>query len=173
MNTGSPLWHPAIQCLAYSQNVAGLWLKYGAKTPNIWTSLRRKILPHRATICWRRALTGPIGWAYNPATERGDALAPRPRHLFVPVKLLTMMSESTAGANRLSFAVEWDLPELPAMGDGVPGIPGCLTSEDEERETWTAESLRVSITWIRKYWSVEAGRKTSAVHVYIGYTMIS
>jgi len=23
--------------------------------------------------------------------------------------------------------------------------PGCLTSEDEERETWTAESLRVSI----------------------------
>lgn len=25
---------------------------------------------------------------------------------------------------------------------GSPGIPGCLTSEDEERETWTAESLR-------------------------------
>ena len=23
-------------------------------------------------------------------------------------------------------------------------IPGCLTSEDEERETWTAESLRLS-----------------------------
>ena len=41
-----PLWHPDIQRLAYSQNVAGLWLKYGAKTPNIWTSLRRKILPH-------------------------------------------------------------------------------------------------------------------------------
>src|SRR6476620_11256295 len=26
--------------------------------------------------------------------------------------------------------------------DGIPAIPGCLTSEDEERETWTAESLR-------------------------------
>ena len=26
------------------------------------------------------------------------------------------------------------------------GTPGCLTSEDEERETWTAESLRVSIS---------------------------
>src|SRR3954468_10764747 len=25
---------------------------------------------------------------------------------------------------------------------GVQVIPGCLTSEDEERETWTAESLR-------------------------------
>ena len=52
------------------------------------------------------------------------------------------------------------------------GAPGCLTSEDEERETWTAESLRVSIIWIRKYSSVEAGRKTSAVHVYIGYTIV-
>jgi hypothetical protein len=26
-----------------------------------------------------------------------------------------------------------------------PSAPGCLTSKDEERETWTAESLRVSI----------------------------
>jgi hypothetical protein len=26
--------------------------------------------------------------------------------------------------------------------DGIPAIPGCLTSKDEERETWTAESLR-------------------------------
>jgi len=25
---------------------------------------------------------------------------------------------------------------------GAPAVPGCLTSEDEERETWTAESLR-------------------------------
>jgi hypothetical protein len=23
-------------------------------------------------------------------------------------------------------------------------VPGCLTSKDEERETWTAESLRIS-----------------------------
>ena len=62
--------------------------------------------------------------------------------------------------------------KLPAMGEGFFGTPGCLTSEDEERETWTAESLRVSIIWIRKYSSVEAGRKTSAVHVYIGYTIV-
>jgi hypothetical protein len=27
----------------------------------------------------------------------------------VPVKFLTEMSESTAGGNRLSFAVEWDV----------------------------------------------------------------
>jgi hypothetical protein len=48
----------------------------------------------------------PIGRAYNPATERGAALASRPRQFAVPVKLLMMMSESTADTHRLSFAVE-------------------------------------------------------------------
>ena len=57
------------------------------------------------------------------------------------------------------------------------GTPGCLTSEDEERETWTAESLRVSIFGNLGFKElgfsgVEAGRKTSAVHVYIGYTIV-
>jgi len=36
------------------------------------------------------------------------------------------------------------IAKLPAMEVGSSG-PGCLTSEDEERETWTAESLRVSV----------------------------
>src|SRR5262245_30700612 len=27
-----PHWHPAIRCLRIRQNVAGLWLKYGAKS---------------------------------------------------------------------------------------------------------------------------------------------
>jgi hypothetical protein len=33
------------------QNVAGLWLKYGAKSPKIEASLRRKNKIHDATIC--------------------------------------------------------------------------------------------------------------------------
>jgi hypothetical protein len=37
--------------------------------------------------------------------------------------------------------------KIRSPSDGGRAIgPGCLTSEDEERETWTAESLRVSIT---------------------------
>jgi len=64
---------------------------------------------------------------------------------------------------------------LPAMGEGFSD-PGCLTSEDEERETWTAESLRVSIIWkpsiFTRVSGIGAGRKTSAVHVYIGYTIV-
>ena len=61
----------------------------------------------------------------------------------MPVKLLIKMSESTADSNRLSFAVETRLHDLPEMEVGSLD-PGCLTSEDEERETWTAEFLRIS-----------------------------
>jgi hypothetical protein len=35
----------------YCQNVAGLWLKYGAKSLKIETSSQCKILPGDATIC--------------------------------------------------------------------------------------------------------------------------
>ena len=47
---------------------------------------------------------------------------------------------------------------LPLRWEGAL-VPGCLTSEDEERETWTAESLRVSMTgklsfrtWVFRRW---------------------
>ena len=46
-----PLWYPVIQCLTYRQNVAGLWLKYGAKAPFIGTSWARKILVRDVMIC--------------------------------------------------------------------------------------------------------------------------
>jgi hypothetical protein len=87
-------------------------------------------------------LTAPIGRAYNPATERGTALALGQGMFSCLVKLLIEMSESTAGINRLSFAVERGLPKPPQVGSWGFRTPGCLTSEDEERETWTAESLR-------------------------------
>src|SRR3954447_20512520 len=56
-------------------------------------------------------------------------------------------------------------PELPISGRWGLRIPGCLTSEDEERETWTAESLRVSNTWKLRFSNVRGRTKTSAVHV--------
>jgi len=75
VNPGSPHWHPAIQRLSICQNVAGLWLKYGANSLKIETSLRRKIPPSVATICWQQPLTMPIGRDYKPPTERGAVLA--------------------------------------------------------------------------------------------------
>jgi hypothetical protein len=47
----TPTGNPAIQYLVIRQNVAGLWLKYGVKSPKIETSLRCGILLGDATIC--------------------------------------------------------------------------------------------------------------------------
>ena len=74
------------------------------------------------------------------------------------------MSEITADGNRLSFAVETGFCGPPGHGSGV-SAPGCLTSEDEERETWTAESLRISADEDLVFSLIGVGRKTSAVHV--------
>jgi hypothetical protein len=35
VNAGSPHCRPAIQCLCNSQNVAGLWLKYGVRSVKV------------------------------------------------------------------------------------------------------------------------------------------
>jgi hypothetical protein len=47
----APTGNPAIQYLVIRQDVAGLWLKYGVKSPKIETSLRCGILLDDATIC--------------------------------------------------------------------------------------------------------------------------
>src|SRR5207244_15349 len=51
-----------------------------------------------------------------PATERGDALATRTRHLVATRKLLITMSDSTADNSRLLFVVGWDLREPSRSG---------------------------------------------------------
>ncbi|UFS90905.1 hypothetical protein LPJ38_09305 [Bradyrhizobium daqingense] len=60
--------------------------------------------------------------------------------------LLTLLSDTTADTNRLeSFIVGKGVGTLPPRKVEASTASGCLTSEDEERETWTAESLRVSL----------------------------
>ena len=60
--------------------------------------------------------------------------------------LLTLLSDTTIDTSRLeSFIVGKGVGTLPLRKVGASTVPGCLTSEDEERETWTAESLRVSL----------------------------
>src|SRR5262249_14590722 len=47
----NPLWHSGDQCLTYSQNVAGLWLKYGAKPRNTGTSSLSVIVALGVKFC--------------------------------------------------------------------------------------------------------------------------
>src|SRR4029078_10845032 len=47
------------------------------------------------------------------------------------------LREEVGGSNFVGFSVRAGRLE-------TPGVPGCLTSKSEERETWTAESLRTA-----------------------------
>ena len=47
------------------------------------------------------------------------------------------LREEVGGSNFVGFSAQAGRLE-------TPGFPGCLTSESEERETWTAESLRAA-----------------------------
>lgn len=61
--------------------------------------------------------------------------------------LLTLLSDTTADNQSVGVhpsPVRVSEPFLSGKA-GTSSVPGCLTSEDEERETWTAESLRVSL----------------------------
>jgi hypothetical protein len=51
MISGRPAGIRRFNCLRYSQNVAALWLKYGAKSLKSETFQRCKILFDDATIC--------------------------------------------------------------------------------------------------------------------------
>ena len=60
-------------------------------------------------------------------------------------------------------------------GRGHSSAPGCLTSESEERETWTAESLRAASSTGEGLPSLEddAAGRDKAVHVSRNNTMSS
>src|SRR5215471_8278293 len=60
--------------------------------------------------------------------------------------LLTLLSaQQPTQIGWSSFIVGKGVGTLPPRKVGTSPVPGCLTSEDEERETWTAEFLRVSL----------------------------
>ena len=60
--------------------------------------------------------------------------------------LLTLLSaQQPMQIGWSSFIVGKGVGTLPLWKVEASTVSGCLTSEDEERETWTAESLRVSL----------------------------
>jgi len=48
---------------------------------------------------------------------------------------------------------------------GIAKVPGCLTGESEERETWTAESLRTASSKESNFRTRNGQEETSAVNV--------
>src|SRR5690349_11330534 len=95
---------------------------------------------------------------------RALSFALMPGEAWTLLMLLTLLSDTTAGTSRLKFIHRRVKGVGTLLRVRGPRISGCLTSEDEERETWTAESLRVSILKTSVF-PIGTGRKTSAVHV--------
>ena len=64
-----------------------------------------------------------------------------PRYYCAPAKLLTDTRFIRGPGVRFRSEAR-NFGGSPGLGRAGPPGPGCLTSESEERETWTAESLR-------------------------------
>jgi hypothetical protein len=80
------------------------------------------------------------------------------------------MSESPTDSHRLQFVVSEVLYSVGSLSgealDPERGVaPGSLTSKEEERETWTAESLRTALSRKEKSFHGVRSDKTSAVDV--------
>jgi len=118
---------------------------------------------------WQPRWVGPITRPLSAAMH----WPLRPRHLVASRKLLITMSDLTADKGRLLFVVGWGLPE--------PSRSGRMGSQ-RSRAVWQVKMKKekrgrrspcvVSKVWKLRFSSFEAGRKTSAVHVYIGYTIV-
>jgi hypothetical protein len=99
---------------------------------------RRSADRNLSKILWATWLTSSEGAAYIPATRRAAA-----RCDGAPSKLLTDSGELPPTGSR-GFRLR-RLSGTPERGHSFAS--GCLTGESEERETWTAESLRAACSW--------------------------
>jgi hypothetical protein len=131
------------------KNGPGMWLQCGAGTLaprkgrlSVASSALRagETAPVNLLRCGRiflaaGELTAPAGPAYIHPHGAPSAL----RRDGAPSKLLTDQCEKASdGGRRLGASV------VLQIGEHGTTVPGCLTSESEERETWTAESLRAA-----------------------------
>ena len=113
----------------------------------------------------------PISMVDNAVTPRlytpHNGAPPRFRRDGAPAKLLTI------GVTRRRFrSAAWSFGRLSGRTRerGSPRSPGCLTSESEERETWTAESLR-AVSHQREI-VVRRGRTRLRRYTFLGTTLV-
>ena len=127
-------------------------------------------MPHLPDAPWRSAPAG--GPLDGPGGRRQIALVHRGREFprFALARVLTSFGarayiRPSRRAARLgvmarlrssSLTIRWTGVRMPSeascfggspgnRGEGPLRVPGCLTSESEERETWTAGSLRAAL----------------------------
>ena len=108
----------------------------------------------------RRRLTRLGALAYIATTHGAPPLGAMTRLCEAP-HLCKVTSPDAESGTEASTA-------LRSRRDGTRAVPGCLTGESEERETWTGEALRAASSERSIFGSIPAQRRsdeTSAVHV--------
>jgi hypothetical protein len=85
-------------------------------------------------------LTSGAAEIYKPGI-RHAAASVRRRVFEAPHRYSVTRLPIVIGGPPASTTLGFDDPPVPPEG-GITLVPGCLTGESEERETWTAESLR-------------------------------
>ena len=128
------------------KNVAGMWLLYGVGIAGAPPSSQHN------------------GGAFMPLRTRKNRVTPAPRLLttsdlaayITPSRCAARFGVVGASAKLLMIRVfdtrtgvrsrseAWASTALRASGGWGHPVPGCLIGESEERETWTAESLRTA-----------------------------
>jgi hypothetical protein len=143
-----------------------MWLHYGACRLESWPLCCAKSPPYSGPLRPRTARDFlPIRLRSSVDNRRpllvynGPRRADAHRRDGAPLKLhrLSVGRASSLAGCRASTAL-W------VTGEGASFAPGCLKSESEERETWTAESLRAASS-AGEILSKGGRIETSAVHV--------
>ena len=99
------------------------------------------------------AVDKPISRSLYSGHRRGRPL----RRDDAPLKLLTGTVKKASDSLRV---LGFD-GSPPVWREGIARSPGCLTSESEERETWTAGSLRAAVSWRRNSTRARGQEETS------------
>jgi hypothetical protein len=125
-------------------------------------------------ICRRgySGLTSPKKSGFVLTTTRSLPYIPPPWHV----------TRRFRGGWRASEAPHWNSEKASDCSrmhaefrrlPGSPGRPGCLKSESEERETWTAGSLRTAFSWGSNFPRETVMEETSAVTFLDQGTLLS
>ena len=151
-----------------ANNAGGMWRQCGARrdpkavanTDEIAAFHRRDLRSKFAISSVDKAVTPRLYSPHNgapPAFRRDDA----------PAKHLTHRGDQTV---RFRSDVSGFGGSPVLRGEGIAWSPGCLTSESEERETWTAESLRAALASGEIV--VRCGRTRLRRYTFLGTTLV-
>jgi hypothetical protein len=161
-----PPWRlPRARMPPYGEALRAAWLSSGQRLHDAPQDdvPRRASALRRALIIFLHAMRRGVDSARPRGLYRRFTVRGSPRRYCAPAKFLTDTRFIRGPGVRFRSEAR-NFGGSPGLGRAGPPGPGCLTSESEERETWTAESLR-AVCLRGATQTKRRPDETSAVHV--------